>query len=258
MWTIATYQPTSLFSLRPALSTTSGGQTLVVPTPFAIKMALLDVAIRGWGLEQGMAWFPALRDLQVAVAGPERLIVNNTFIKIQRLNKNGPADKQGTGIVGPLGSTIAFRAFVQFGGTLGLALAFTDKPMVAPKGKRTQQLSLGLGEEVKLPPLAALLAQLSYIGKRGSFMQLQAAPEEVKALNKDFVLLNGLTQDSFQLDGLLQMMDDCGPHLQFAHVNVFDSKALQVGKDRILRTVVLPYRLERSSQRYQLYQRLNR
>ncbi len=46
MWLIATYQPTSLFSLRPANATTSGGKTLLTPTPFALKMALLDAAIR--------------------------------------------------------------------------------------------------------------------------------------------------------------------------------------------------------------------
>jgi len=44
MWVIATYQSTSLFSLKPATATASGGRTLLVPTPYAIKMALLVVA----------------------------------------------------------------------------------------------------------------------------------------------------------------------------------------------------------------------
>src|SRR4029078_10890855 len=78
MWTIAYYEPTGLFSLRPALSTASGAQRLLVPTPFAIKMALLDVAIHLYGVEQGAARWPDMRDLAVALALPEALVVNKT------------------------------------------------------------------------------------------------------------------------------------------------------------------------------------
>ena len=260
MWTIATYQPTSLFSLRPTLSTASGGQTLVLPSPFAVKMALLDVAIRGWGLAQGKAWWEAIRDLQVAVALPPQLLVNNTFIKIQRLRKNGPKDTQGNGIEGALGPTIAFRAFVYFQGPLEIALAFGEAaPQVARKGRGKAKATLP-SDPAEPPPLAALLAQINYLGKRGSFMQLQAAPRQTEELveqdNGSFVKLNGPPSTDFLLEGLMQMVDDCASHLEFAHVNIYDPKILQVGKDRVARPVVLPYRLARSSQRYQLYQRI--
>ena len=74
MWTIAYYEPTGLFSLRPALSTASGAQSLLVPTPFAVKMALLDVAIHLYGVEQGAAWWPDMRALAVALALPDALV----------------------------------------------------------------------------------------------------------------------------------------------------------------------------------------
>ena len=67
MWVLAEYQPTTLFSLRPATATTSGGKSLIVPTPFAVKMALLDIAIRTQGLEAGRALFSALRGLRIAL-----------------------------------------------------------------------------------------------------------------------------------------------------------------------------------------------
>jgi hypothetical protein len=219
-------------------------------------MGLLDVAIRGWGLERGMAWFPMLRDLEVAVAGPEQLVVSNTFIKIQRLKKNGPSDNQGTGIVGPLGATIAFRAFVQFGGPLRIAVALKEAAVVAvepTKGRKGKPVDNQIVEPL---PLAGLLAQLNYLGKRGSFMQLLAAPEEVGDLSEGFIRLTGNEPGSFLADGVMQMLDDCAGHLQFKHVNVYDPQALQLGKDRVLRHVVLPYRLVRSSQRYQLYRRM--
>lgn len=235
---------------------------MIVPTPYAVKMALLDVAIRGWGLAQGTAWFPALRDLQVAVAGPERLVVNNTFIKIQRLKKNGPSDKQGTGIVGPMDATIAFRAFVQFGGPLRIAVALTESQVTESKSKsrRSKETNQPLATESSPPPLHELLAQVNYLGKRGGFMQMVTAPEEVDVLAEypqgAFVRLNGPEADSFPLEGLMQVVDDCGAHLSFAHVNIYDGQSLQVGKDRVFYHRVLPYRQVRSSYRYQIYERI--
>ena len=40
-WLILHYQPT-VFSLKPARATSTVGKTLLVPTPYAVKMALLD------------------------------------------------------------------------------------------------------------------------------------------------------------------------------------------------------------------------
>jgi len=53
MWMIARYLPVAPFSLKPAAATSSGGKTLLVITPYAIKMALLDVAIRIMGITGG-------------------------------------------------------------------------------------------------------------------------------------------------------------------------------------------------------------
>jgi hypothetical protein len=41
MWIIAHYLPVSFFSLKPAVATSSGGKTLLVPTPYALKMAFI-------------------------------------------------------------------------------------------------------------------------------------------------------------------------------------------------------------------------
>src|SRR5579871_3074961 len=84
MWIVAQYLPVAPFSLKPAAATSSGGKTLLAPTPYAIKMALLDIAIRVQGVEAGERLFPFLRDLTVAAALPEDLIVMKGFSKIQR------------------------------------------------------------------------------------------------------------------------------------------------------------------------------
>ncbi len=246
MWTIAYYEPTGLFSLRPALSTASGAQSLLVPTPFAIKMALLDVAIHLYGVEQGAAWWPDIRDLAVALALPEALVVNKTFIKIQRkadLPKQKGVDKdeyirnmlaEGKW---PLGPTIAFREFVQFSGMLGVA--------VQPHRPNTDL------------PLARLLAHITYLGKRGGFMQMQALPTTGADIDDAWTVLTESSQQ-FAINGTLQMLDDCGTGLTWDHVNIYSGKAIKLGgNERVLRSVVLPYALRRSSYRYSLYERIS-
>ena len=243
MWTIAEYQPTSLFSLRPYTATTSGGKSLIVPTPFAVKMALLDVAIRTQGLARGQALFPALRDLQVAVRLPQRIVVNNTFAKILRLKEvKTKASEKEVAIAGavaerqwPFQKTIAFREYVQFSGPL--ALAFQGMP---PED------------------LTPLLVQVNYLGKRGGFIQLLSLPEMAEEFPAGFTMLTEGVNGTFPL-GVLQMVDDCGPSLTFDKANVYDrnrKSQIKLGKDRIFHHVVLPHRPVRSSRGFTLYERI--
>ncbi|MCP4418053.1 MAG: hypothetical protein GY805_15630 [Chloroflexi bacterium] len=240
MWQIATYHSTALFSLRPYNATTSGGKTLITPTPFAFKMALLDAAIRVYGLENGKAWFPRLRDLKVAIRLPAHLIVNNTFIKILRPFKGGkPRDVFGTGLAGPMGNTIAYRELVHFGGPLEIA-------------------AFDASEKGQAPPVKSLLTQLHYLGKRGGFIQLQDFKQS-ELLPDSFTLLNPEPNRPFQVHGLLQMMDDCGPKMSFEHADVYQGKntlSLNKPNGRVVQPVVLPYRPTRSSRAFTLYERI--
>ena len=239
MWTIASFQPTSFFSLRPANATTSGGKTLITPTPYAVKMALLDVALRVYGQSSGEIWFPYLRDLQIAIDLPEHLTVINTFVKILRPHKGGKAkDTFGTGLEGRMGNTIAYREMVHFSGTMRIA---------------TQHIE----EKAEHPPLPQLLSLIHYLGKRGGFMQFTNV-EEVQSLPDMFTHLNPDNDKPFLAHGLMQILDDCGPEMTFAHANVYSDKTISVGKPngRLLNPVILPYRLARSSRSYSLYERV--
>ena len=240
MWTIAEYQPTAFFSLRPYTATSSGGKSLIVPTPFAVKMALLDAAIRTQGLEQGRALFPAIRDLRIAVRLPERVVVNNTFVRILRLKeiKTKASEKEAAIARAvaerqwPFQRTIAFREYVQFGGPLALAFQ-------------------GMSAE-RLTPL---LVQVNYLGKRGGFIQLLRPPKEVEELPDGFTVLTESVSGTFPL-GTLQMVDDCSPGLTFEQVNVYSDKEIRRGKDRIFHHIVLPHRPVRSSRGFTLYERI--
>jgi len=239
MWLVAYYRPTALFSLKPAAATSSGGRTLICPTPFALRVALLDAAIRTRGVSAGEHLWPLLRGLRLKVLLPKQLTVINTFTKIIRLKKMGPSDDMGTGLITPFNNTIAYREYVSFGGDIGIAA------------------QMGTGD--KLPDdVIELFFQIAYLGKRGSFLQLLAQPELVHHEPdeaKGWTLISA-DQTRFNIGGTLQMLDDCSSKLTFEQVNIYSGKRIVLGKDRILRHVVLPHRLVRSSRGFSLYERI--
>src|SRR5260370_14710648 len=122
MWILAEYEATSLFSLKPATATSSGGKTLLVPTPFAIKMALLDVVCRTEGQAAGAAAWPALCAATVALRPALRVVVNNTFTRILKPRRN-PA-QPGTPHAGPMQKTIGYREYAFLDGELGIGIEF--------------------------------------------------------------------------------------------------------------------------------------
>jgi len=240
MWMVARYAPTALFSLKSAAATSSGGKTLICPTPFAIKMALLDAALRTRGQPVGKQLWPAIQELQLKIALPDRVAVINTFTKIVRPKKNGPSDDDGTGLVTPLGSSIAYREYVSFGGTVSIAA------------------QTAAGDHLP-DALAELFAHITYLGKRGSFMQLLVHPTVIDDADLDaetaWVTITH-DQASFVIGGTLQMLDDCGPTMTFNHADIYSKKRITLGKERILRHIVLPYQLVRSSRGFSLYERI--
>jgi len=224
MWTLAKYQPTAFFSLKPNMATSSGGKTLIAPTPFAIKTALLDAAIRTQGLARGEALFADIRALAIAVRLPRQIVVNNTFQRVLRAAR-GRSPGQW-----PYQRTVGFREYVQFGGALALAFR-------------------GLTDD-----LAPLLAQVNYLGKRGGFIQLLSEPETTGELPNGFTLLTEGIDGAFPL-GTLQMVDDWGQKLTFERLNIYSDKRITIGAHRVFHHVVLPHRPVRSSRGFTLYER---
>jgi hypothetical protein len=237
MWFQAFYLPISLFTLRQSLSTSSGAKTLLVPTPFALKMALLDAAIRILGKEQATLLFPTIRDLQIAIQLPVQLVVINSFLKIVRPKKNGPSDDLGTGLITPLGSTIAYREFVSYDGALGLSWSGSNGNALPAE-------------------MMQLFAQINYFGKRGSFVQLVEPLRASDQLDEHWTLLTA-EQQQFYVDGTVQLLDDFGPSITFERADITSGARITLGKERVQRPIVLPCRLVRSSRGYTLYRRID-
>jgi hypothetical protein len=232
MWLIAEYESVSLFSLKMSSATSSGGKTLLVPTPYALKMALLDNACRMVGIGKAENLWPEIRDLQIAINPAAKVMVTNLFQKVLRPYKNPPPP--GIPDFGPFQKTIAYREYAQLLGPMSLGLGWN-------------------GEDSK-PWLADLLVNINYIGKRGSFIQIIKLPYRVNDLPDGFVKITE-EQTSFMVKGVLQMLDDCTPSLTFSKANIYSKEKVKAGEDRIVRHIVIPYLMMRSSKSFTLYER---
>ncbi|HEU5229063.1 MAG TPA: hypothetical protein VFU49_14705 [Ktedonobacteraceae bacterium] len=241
MWITAQYLPVSFFSLKSAGATSSGGKTLLIPTPYAIKMALLSNVIRSRGIEEGKRVFPLLRDLTLYLELPETILVLKSFSKIRRelKEKSNPekAQRAREKKEYPMQPTIAYREYVSYTGPLRLTCEVHED------------------ESGKLLP--DLLMQINYLGKRGGFLQILEPPSmSVTQPEGHFIHLTAPTLQAFSPIGTLQMLDDCGPSLTFAKANIYDDAKIVLHKDRVLRHIVLPYEHKRSSRNYSWYQRI--
>ena len=237
-WLIARYQPVSLFSLKHGEATSTGGKSLLLPTPFAIRTALLDIAIRVRGVAYGPEAFDHIKALQLAIRPPQRAAVTNLFAKVLKPERN--PEERGRAMQ----QTIAFREYVHLEGALELVLG---------------------GEAEHLQETAWLLPHLSYLGKRGSFFQLLELPETIETPGTQppagftaLVAWNQADEEktkpfTFPL-GCIQRLDDWGPELTFERANIYTRDKIRPARDRIRFDVVLPYQLVRAGRGFAVYE----
>lgn len=232
MWVYAEYEATALFTLKPAGATSSGGKTLLVPTPYSIKMALLDVACRLDGVGAAEAFWPTLARSTVAIRPPAEVVVNNTFTKVlrQRRNEAEPGEQHA----GFFGKTIAYREYAYLAGAFGLAVE--------------------TGTEDEAGRIARWLVNINYLGKRGGFIQVQSWPELGDTLPGSYLPITGdLT--GMAMDSVLTQLDDTDAKVSFGKVSIYTTERITLGKERILKHVALPYRRVGSSRSYTHYRR---
>jgi hypothetical protein len=224
MWTVAWYAPVGLFSLKPPYATTAGAKSLLVPTPYAVKMALLDAWIRLEGVAIAPQVYLLLRQAAIAAAPPEHACVTNLFVKqLRPRREDGGTD----GAESYFQRTIAFREYVSQDGMLGLAVLASED-----------------GQAI----IRRLLPQLDYLGKRGSFLQWCPPLEEVEELDARFVVLSE-PGAQFVIWSIPQMVDDCDPTTEFKDVDIFSDR--QTKRSPI--HLPVPYRKMKASRSYTYY-----
>jgi hypothetical protein len=233
MWILANYRPTGIFSLKSSATTSSGAKTLLVPTMYAVKMALVDAAFRSG--EVGERVFEQVRGLEIRFRPPEHAAVTHGFIKIQR--EREVKDRKNVQAVElkkrqPFYPTVAYREFCSFTGDL----------IVAVRVEETSSL------------LESLLPAIGYFGKRGSFFQFKDV-EYSDHLPEPSTFPLSEPPNHFSLDVIVQPLDDLGIKATFDAVNTYSTGKARLGRDRLIVQTAIPYKMVSSSRGYTHYRR---
>lgn len=244
-WLIAAFSPVSLFSLRSTQATSKGGKTLLVPTPYAVKMALVDAAFRALpaGESAARATFDLIKARQVRFRPSLRCLVRNTFIRA--LQPARAASDEAGESVGPFSRTIVYREFAFLDGPLLIALAKPESPKDCER-------------------LHRLFAHINQFGKRGSFFQFESCVQHLGELPGGFSLaqheLAGRAAGLVERYRVPQYLDDFGPELcaardGFDRISTYSDKRITLGKHRVLRLMLLPYQVRRATRYFTEYER---
>ena len=221
------YQPTSLFSLKESNATNSGSKSLLLPSPYSIKMAVFNQAI----IELGTKSFESnkskelayIRDAKIFYRVTGSFCVNNCFIKILKLKEDKRNKKQkeaGVEFIPGFGNTVSFREYIYLSDNIEIIL---DVESEEAKGF-----------------LMRYLHRINYFGKRGCFFQFL---EYLDSPNEPNVKEFDAEEISF---GILQEYDDMSAKAQFKNVNNYDSASSKREKQ----ILVIPVQNVNSSKSY--------
>lgn len=231
MWLEMKYKPTTLFSLKMSSATSSAGKSLISPSPYAVKMALLNAIITYDSLEKVKEKFELIRDLEMRFALPNRIVVNNCLIKIVKDNdKVSPAIKK----INPFKSTIAFREYVFVDNEIKIAVNIKDaeNPFV----------------QSDLDFLKKWSMHINYFGKRGCFFQFISA-EKINELPDEYskILEEGISA------GIMFPMDDVDSNVSFENMNNYNQKTKT---KRVQQIHIFPFRQEKANKNFTLYSKI--
>lgn len=216
-WLVVDYIPTALFSLKISLATSSVGKTIIIPTPYAIKMALVDAAFRAGLSDTDCADFlRSLVSLEVRIAVPRAAMVTHTFIKIRQEPHGGSRPAQ------PYISSIAYREVVQHHGLWRWAFDLTA------------------GDDTLADRLVRISPHVAYIGKRGSFVQFIGV-SRCKDLGLEFTQPVQNHQPWVPPPRAhIVPLDDFGPEADLETLSSFTTKSPKRDKHRCFVATIVP------------------
>jgi len=226
MWLEVIYRPITLFSLKQSNATSSGAKTLLTPSPYAVKMALLNAIITYDSFDLAIGNFYLIRDLEMRFALPEKVIVNNCFLKIQK-EPHSETKKKHPEI--NFQSTVSFREYVYFAGDIKIAF------------------NLNSLENKQIEFLKQWFPLINYFGKKGCFFQFIKFTEVPKIGSEYSVLLkDGFTNLA---PGIIVEMDDFDKNVAFDSVNTFSPTKTK--REKVF--YILPLKMKQASRNFTLY-----
>lgn len=226
MWLEIEYMPTSLFSLKSSSATSSGGKTLVSPSPYSVKMALFNAIITFDSLEEAKTNFELIKNLEMQFRLSDKFVVNNCMIKILKIKHSSLYSPED-----PFQSTVAFREYIYFNDNIKIALKIDDL----------------LEKDVCF--LQKWFAHINYFGKKGCFFQFVGSREIPEISSNEY---SGILQGNLE-PGILKTMDDIDKEATFDNINNYSSQKAK----RTQKVYKFPYFQEQSSREYHCYERLS-
>lgn len=215
------YLPTTLFSLKDSNSTNSGAKSLFLPSPYSIKMAILNQAITIGGElndlnKKGNLRFQSIRNAKISYHIPQGVsfCVSNSFVKILKPAREGDGFQQ----------TVAFREYIFISDAVEIIFEVAD--------------------ELDAKYLQKYLHKINYFGKKGCFFQFLEYSETPNEPN-----VTHFKVDTMQI-GIMQEYDDLDEKATFDNVNSYSS-ATSKRKKQIM---ILPLKKVSTSKSYSNYQ----
>jgi hypothetical protein len=214
-WLVVEYEPTALFSLKLSLATSSVSKTLLVPTPYSIKMAFVDAGFRASLSDADCKDFlRSLVGIDVRICPPRAACITHTFLKVRQEPKTPDPLR-------PYIDSIAYREFAHHQGNWKWAFDLVG------------------GDDLFASRLVTVAPHVNYIGKRGSFVQFVG-------LSRQSQLGPAFTQpiqqeEPWQLPPRAHILplDDFGPEADMETLSSFTPKRPTRDKHRrFVRTII--------------------
>lgn len=241
MWLEATYKPVTLFSMKTSSATNSAAKTLPCPSPYAVKMSLLNAMITHKSLNYALERFHIIRGIEIRFALPDNWVVNNCLVRIMKLKRHDKAPnndkKQTLQQDDPFQSTIAFREYVFFKGDLKIALSIPES------------IEQPLEKEDYLRWLRKWLLHINFFGKRGCFFQFVGSSISETLPNGYSQLLN----DNLVAPGIIYPLDDVDHSAEFSNMNNYDHKTKAM---RVKQIHLFPFKQISANKSYTQYRKL--
>ncbi|MEK7280796.1 MAG: hypothetical protein AAB037_00385 [Chloroflexota bacterium] len=215
-WLVLEYLPTALFSLKISLATSSVGKTLVVPTPYAIKMAYVDAGFRaGLAIGECGELLKSLVGMTLRVAPPSIAVVTHTFVKIRQESRDDNP-------LHPYTPNIAYREVVYHQGLWRWAF------------------DLAVGGDSVAEWLVYLAPYVTYIGKRGSFIQY-VCTRRLAELGDAFTQpLNNQPTFRLPIRAHIVPLDDFGPEANLQILSSYTPDSVKRDKHRKFVNTIVP------------------
>jgi hypothetical protein len=229
MWLEIVYKPTSLFSLKQSNATNSAAKTLLCPSPYAVKMALLNAIITYDSVEIAKKYFNSIKELEMQFYLPNEVVVSNCFVKILKEKRSESRVNEWD----TYQSTVAFREYAHLNEDLKIAINISEIK----------------SENIEM--FKKWFMRINYFGKRGCFFQFTKTVEtEILPLGYSQNL--GSEIPRLTSSNIMLLMDDFGKKDTFDKVNTYSLDKT----DRSPKIFLFPYQIVKSNKNFTLYRRI--